>query len=334
MVLYNIINRTNNSGTIKELHCFSKTANIIDSTVVAPYEANFISLSERCRQQCFPFGIDVIVGDDVAAQLTQTHKVIQQLGMHQHDFDVGLTTIKYENLMKPGTNIFGNTIKFGIPITKSTWVTDEVKFPRVFAHPHDKIFEHLAKLASQMGLLLSNTRDGNLLITKAHVDAPSMGTIKEEFSAIADQFEAKFMGRDRFSIYRAMVHAPHHHKSTTIYKATDPVVRMPRLLSFDSNEVVPGGAKNAAEWRKNKSAADSMTIPFPVNSWYGPNGNLWDVNTAVTIISPTLNLLEGFTFLISQVEFKYENKGTSAVLKLLPPTVYSTGEIIEPWVQK
>ena len=75
-----------------------------------------------------------------------------------------------------------------------------------------------------------------------------------------------------------------------------------------------------------------MTLSFPVNSWYGPDEKLWQVNTAVTVISDTLSTKKGFTYLITRVEFKYSNRGNTAVLQLKPPSVYSTdSELVEPW---
>lgn len=325
MVLYDVTQRTNSSGTVKELDFFSKTADIIDSTVIAPYEMNNVKLTDRCKQQCDPFGINVFIGDDTLKSISETRKVIYDTGKTR-EFVIGATFSRTLDL-KPITQKF--------PIKKSKLVTDEKKFPRVKAEPTETIWSHLSKLAAQRGLLLSCTPSGDLLLTTANINGKPVGTIEEEISPLASEFQAKFSGRDRFAMYRAIVKSSSTSRPAGIQTAKDTVVKAPRLLTFNADDNIPGEAKSAAEWRKNKSAADAMSISFPVNGWYAPDGTLWKPNTTVTIISKTLGIdKKNFTFLITRVELKYSNAGNSAVLELKPPAVYGNGDIgQEPWNQ-
>lgn len=317
-ILYDVTQTTNNSGTTKNLEFWSKTADIIDSTVIAPYEMNNVKLTDRCKQQCNPFGIDVILGDDVLKNLNETRKKI---------YKVGEKTERIEEFRSGYQNNRYNIIK--TPIYKSKYVTDEKKFPRVKAEPTDAIFPHLAKLASQRGLLLSCTDSGDLLITKANVNSKIVGTIEESASFMADEYSAKFSGRDRYAMYRAIIKSSSSRPKGT-QTANDLNVPSPRLLTFNADDNIPGEAKSAAEWRKNKSAADSRSINFPVNSWYAPDGSLWKPNTRVTVISKTLETGEkGFTYLITRVEYKFNSSGSNAVLALVPPEMYSDGVITE-----
>ena len=324
MILYDVTQRTNSSGTVRELEFFSKTADIIDSTVIAPYEMNNVKLTDRCKQQCNPYGINVLIGDDTLQSISETRKVIYDTGKTR-EFVIGATFSRTLDL-KPITQKF--------PIKKSKLVTDEKKFPRVKAEPTETIWNHLSKLAAQRGLLLSCTPQGDLLITTANVNGKPVGTIEEEISPLASEFQAKFSGRDRFAMYRAIVKSSSSSRPAGIQTAKDSVVKAPRLLTFNADDNIPGEAKSAAEWRKNKSAADAMSISFPVNGWYAPDGSLWKPNTTVTIISDTIGTgKKGFTFLITRVELKYSSGGNSAVLELKPPTFYKSGEMTEPWLE-
>ena len=318
-VLYDVTQRTNSSGTVKELEFWSKTADIIDSTVIAPYEMNNVKLTDRCKQQCNPFGINVIVGEDTEEKLNETRKVVYDTG-RTRKFVIGTTFSRTFDLQP---------IIQKVPIKKSKLVTDEKKFPRVKAEPTETVWSHLTKLAAQRGLLLSCTPSGDLLITTANINGKPVGTIEEAVSNNASEFSAKFSGRDRFNTYRAIVKSSSTSRPAGIQTAKDSVVTSPRLLTFNADDNIPGEAKSAAEWRKNKSAADAMSISFPVNGWYAPDGKLWTPNTTVTIISETLENKNGFTYLITRVELKYSSAGNSAVLELKPPTLYSTGVINE-----
>lgn len=318
-ILYDV---THNTGgrTEKTLEFWSKTADIIDSTVIAPYEMNNVKLTDRCKQQCNPFGINVIVGEDAASSLNETKKVIYSVKKREsyiYNIDLQKQTVS-ENYIYT-------------PVKKSKLVTDEKKFSRIKAEPTDTIFSHLAKLAAQRGLLLSCTSNGDLLITKANINSKIVGTLEEGKTWLCDAYKAEWSGRSRFAIYRAMTKSASGKKAKGIQKATDKTIKSPRLLTFNSNDSLPGEVKNAAEWRRNKSAADAMTMQIPVNSWYAPDGTLWNPNTRITIISETLLCEKGFTFLITSVEYKYENGGTTANLSVKPPSLYSDGVIEEPW---
>jgi prophage tail gpP-like protein len=322
-ILYNVTPKLTASGRIKDLEFFSKTADIIDSTVLPPYEMNNVRLTDRARQQCTPFGINVIVGEDAAKALNETRRVVSSVG-YGRQFPIGFRLIQDFSSFVP--------INLQRQRQVSRYVTDEKKFSRVSAEPTDTIFDHLVKLASERGLLLSCTKYGDLLITKANVNAASVGTIEEEVSPLASEYIATFKGRDRWNTYRSIASSSSKRRTAGASLARDMAVKAPRLLAFQADDNIPGEASSAAEWRKNKSAADAMTVNFPVSSWYAPNKKLWDVNTAVTVVSKTLGIKNGFTFLITQVEFIFDNGGSRAVLQLKPPTVYSTGAITEPWL--
>ncbi len=322
-ILYDVTQTTNSGGTVKNLEFWSKTADIIDSTVIAPYEMNNVKLTDRCKQQCKPYGISVIIGDDAAKSINETRRIIVTEGTKR----VRATNGRYD----PKNGAFGNYKYETVPNKKSKYVTDEKKFPRVKAEPTETIFSHLAKLAAQRGLLLSCTVNGDLLITKADLNSKSVGTIEESISGLSNEYSAKFSGRDRFAMYRAIVKSSASRKTSGTQTASDLTIPAPRLLTFNADDNIPGEAKNAAEWRKNKSAADAMSLSFPVNSWYAPDGSLWTPNTKVTVISETMSAKKGFTFLITSVEYVFSNSGCTAKLSLKPPSVYSDGKIEEPW---
>ncbi|MGL4368667.1 MAG: phage baseplate assembly protein, partial [Spirochaetota bacterium] len=282
------------------------------------YEANNISLTDRCKQLCSPFSISVFVGEDAAKSINETRKTV--------------TTVGYKNVKgwRKHDNILLPTVN-RVAVKKSSYITDEKKFPRVKAEPTDTIFEHLSKLATQRGVLLSCTKDGDLLIDKFNPQSDIVGTIEEGVSPLAESYELKISGRDRFATYRVKVKSSSSKKAAYIQEATDPRIVAPRVILMDADDAIPGEAKDAAIWKRNKKAADALSFPFDVTSWYAPNGTLWRPNTRLTIISETMGIKNGFTFLITKVVYKFEKSGSTASITLVPPTVYSNGDIEEPW---
>jgi len=321
--LYDVSHNIDNRGRTKKLDGWSKIANIIDSTIYPPYEMNNVTLSERCKQQCEPYGIQVIVGPDAAEKINETRRKVVMTGYKWQ-------TAKQNDKNYTGLQFGNKDIKY-VPTYKSKLIKEEKKFPRVCAKPTEKIFDHLVALAKQRGVILSCTKHGDLLITTANINGESVGTITEDGSYIAEQYVASFIGRKRYATYKAIAQSAHSKNASKTGVATDLTVKSPRLLVFNASDDIPGNAKSAAEWRKNKTAAESLDIPFPVNTWYAPNGKLWEANSLVTIISPTLLVKNGFTFLITDVEFTSSREESSAILKIVPPTLYAAGEMVEPW---
>lgn len=317
-ILYDVTHKQLREGSFKELSIYTRTADLIDSTVWPPYEANNISLVNRCKQQANPFGINVVVGDGVNE--TVKRKVTKE--WKEKGFDGPVRPRYLFKTFDEQINYLAMQIGT-VAYKKSKIITEEYKFPRVAAHQTDKIFDHLKKLAAQRACLLSCTKYGDLLITKANLADPPVGTI-EEGKGLAEQFEAKFVGRKRFNIYRALMHSARHGAPVLAAVVKDNDVPAKRILTFQANNVLPGEGKKAAEWQMRKHAAESFTFPLPVNGFYNPQNKIWQPNTLITIKSKILDVPNGeYTLLIKAVEFNYENNGIATILSLTPPWAYS-----------
>jgi prophage tail gpP-like protein len=230
---------------------------------------------------------------------------------------------------------------FGI---KVIFDADDRPFKRVTIRPTEKIFDHLAHLAAQRGVLISSTEQGELKFMKAKdvfaALGQSVGTIEEALPP-GMEFKARFDGRQRYNVYKALALSPGRKhkikKNSKAETAEDAMVTLyatatkGRQLTFEVNELEGGEMADAAEWRRSKQMAEALTVSFPVSSWYAPNGALWKENTLVTVISKTMYVPDGFDFLIRSVEYDYDEKGTTAVLGLCPPQVFTGEPIDEPW---
>lgn len=205
-------------------------------------------------------------------------------------------------------------------------IDDDSTFDRVTADEGESVFDFLAKLAAQRSALVSSTVNGDLIITRAKVGAP-VATLQEGGQG-ALSFTARFDGRQRFNVYRAVGDSPLGNK---VGIAKDSRVPRSRFLTFKADETISGDIQKAAKWKRSKQLTEALTIPFPVDSWYDPKGNRWQENTIVTIVAPSLHLSEGFDFLIRSVEYEFSPQGRTAVLNVVPPQVYTGEDIQEPW---
>jgi prophage tail gpP-like protein len=207
-------------------------------------------------------------------------------------------------------------------------IDEDEPFDRVTAGQQDRIFDHLAGLAKQRAALLTSTPQGKALFTKAETGAP-VSVILEDFPPYMES-RIEFDGRARFNVYKATAQSPK--KSSKTATANDPQVPKSRFMTFSADDATEADLQKAADWQRSKALADALTINFPVNSWYSQEGDLWSPNTIVTVVSPTLFVPNGFDFMIRSVEFIFQPTGTTAVLGLVPPSVYTGEDLVEPWV--
>lgn len=214
-------------------------------------------------------------------------------------------------------------------------IDEDPIFDRVTIEPETTIFEHLAELASQRGVLISSTPLGELLFCNAAKGKP-VGTISESVPP-GQSIEIEFDGRKLFNAYRIIAQSPsrkNKYKGNLKHAiAKDDNVPRSRFMTFKADDVALTGLQKAADWKRSKQFADALTFPFPVSSWYAPDGTLWRENKLVTVVSKALELPDGFTFLIRSVEYLFDGKGTNAILQLVPPQVYTGETLLSPWSQ-
>lgn len=215
---------------------------------------------------------------------------------------------------------------FGINVIFNDDNRIDEAFQRITASANIRIFDHLADLASQRGLLLTSTNKGDALFTRSN-SGQSVGTVAEG-SAPALSWTATFNGRNRYNIYKAIGQSPFGAKDAI---AIDNIVPRPRFHLFSANDTTEGNIQDAVNWKRSKQLAEAMATTIPVGSWFAPNGKLWEKNTLVTIVSETLGVPLGHTFLIRRIEFEYDILGQTAKLDVVPPQVYTGENIDEPW---
>jgi len=200
-------------------------------------------------------------------------------------------------------------------------------FDRVTAGDMEKIDTHLKKLAKERAVLMSNTPDGDLLYHEADLKSPPLATLQEGQLPVGN-YRVGAKSRARFKSYRVLLTTPLDNFESV---AVDNNVSGSRHKVMRIQGAVEGEAGAAARWARNLAWIEALTISLPVEGWLDPNGNVWAPNTKYTLVSPSIHLPDGFNFLVRSVEFDETADGKSAVLKLIPPQLYSKEEVAEPW---
>ena len=201
-------------------------------------------------------------------------------------------------------------------------------FDRVTANASDSTADFLKRLARQRSVLLTCDSEGRLVVTRANTTGVSVATLEEGVTAGVTGWGATFDGHKRFFEYRAVRRGPSGETEAII---SDPAIPRSRFQTVSADDTTLGDIEAAARWARNKTLADTLSVKLTVQDWYDPQGDLWAENTLVTVIAPTMFINDGFEFLVKRVEYTLDSKGRGTVLELVPPTVYTQGEIVEPW---
>ena len=206
-------------------------------------------------------------------------------------------------------------------------VDEDEPFDRVTASGSDTEMSLLLKHATQRGVLVTTNATGDLILTKSN-PSKTVGTLEEGQPGISIP-ESRFDGRKRFNSYRGTSQSPFNLSQEAVAK--DDKVPLSRFKNFKFDDTTDGNIQKATDWKKSKTIADSLIIPVDVTGWIAPDGTVWNTNKLVTLISPTLFLSNGFTFLTRSVEFKFDEDGKTIILGLVPPQLYTQTPFEEPW---
>jgi len=203
------------------------------------------------------------------------------------------------------------------------------KFERVTAEESEKVLAFLMKLSAQRGLIVSTNTKGELVFRAAKTTGMPVATFVEGQPGFTE-LRGSFDGRARFNSIKVVSTEPDNNNRST---ETDSRIPSTRGIIIRMDDTNGGNIKTAARYHLNKTIAKSIAISIPVADWYDDASELWRENTFVAIQAPTLYIDEAYNMLIRSVEFAMEPGGRTATLDVVPPEVYTNGEVREPWVK-
>lgn len=218
---------------------------------------------------------------------------------------------------------YGLEVNFSAGATAKDGVFDRVK-----AGMTEKNGAFFAKLCKQRAILFSSDIRGNPFFLTAENTGDPVDSLGDSLFKTREQ-SAVFDCRKRFHTYKAIVQRRGAAKKTAV--SIDKAVRRTRMTAFSADETTAGNLQTAADWERAKALGAALTMPITVDNWYDSQNRLWEENTFVTVVSSTLSLPNGYTFLIRGVEYVIEANKRHTILSLVPPSVLSGGKLEDPW---
>lgn len=189
-------------------------------------------------------------------------------------------------------------------------------------------FQAIQKLAEKYKLLITDTPEGDLLLTNIGSDI-TKNEIKHSFTenTAVLEYERRRTEHERYSkiIVKAQTRSNDNFygkNANQIYaERNDPDVRRKKvkIIVADSN-LSQTEALNRANWEAQSSSGKADTITYKIRNWFGNAGELWRENQLVHVDDDFIDA-EGY-YVISSVEYSISDGGTIAVLTLNPPEAF------------
>lgn len=204
-------------------------------------------------------------------------------------------------------------------------IDDDTRFEQAQTAETDTIASFLQKYANQRQAFINSKPDGNARVWRAAIDSQSVGTI-EEGKSLPIGFKYEYRGRKRFTSYKGICKTPLTTLKTFVNDVRVPLTRKTTVLI--ESATTEAELEKAVTWHRNRTDAEAKKRVFPVVGFYAPNGELWTENTIVSIVSRTMNVPDGFNFLIEGIERKWNRQGKFTDLHIADPGAFYVGDLV------
>jgi prophage tail gpP-like protein len=240
---------------------------------------------------------------------------------------------EWDNGQISGSSMLGIAQKLAAPygITVTSAVANLPAIPQFNMMIGETAFEIIERIARFSQLLPYDTPDGNLYLSQVGtVQAASGFTLGQNVR----RAEVEYSMDQRFSVYKAFIQSMAvlgdlGDGGNLLATVNDPNCTRHRMRVIISEG---GGLGNniaiqRATWEMNRRAGRSKIVSLEADSWRDSAGTLWTPNTLVPISLPQLKLPNEI-WLISEVTYRRDERGTAADLVIMAPQAFNPEPIL------
>jgi prophage tail gpP-like protein len=220
---------------------------------------------------------------------------------------------------------------YGINVTLASGVEVGPPIPTFNISVTDSPAEIIERVARYRAFLAYEGPDGNLILSGVGTARAASGFAEgknvEEMSVVyaADQRFKEYL------VYLVSMDTLDDLAGGGNLQAieTDPVVLRRRRKAIVS-EAGGGGldiSKKRAVWERNRRAGRSSRLSLTTDSWRDGAGELWTPNTLVDLALPSMRISQA-TWIIGEVTYELDERGTHARLTMMPPTAFEPEPIL------
>ncbi|TKI02901.1 phage baseplate assembly protein [Martelella alba] len=191
--------------------------------------------------------------------------------------------------------------------------------------------EIIDRISRWAALLYYDQPDGNLLMTRVGAKKAASGVaqgLNIQDAAYESSMDERFSNYTGVSL--SVTPMTGDYSAITRASATDPEALTMRyrhrIVIVESTMVAHDKAQACINWEMNRRYGRSKMLQVTVDSWRDSAGKLWEPNTLVPISIPVFGL-KNENWLLSEVSYIRDERGTAAQMVLMPPEAFT----VEPY---
>ena len=220
---------------------------------------------------------------------------------------------------------------FGVKVTVKGDVG--AAFDKVEAELSDKAWDFLKKLAEQRGMVLSNDKDGSLLVYKPEVEAVSASFVQGEFPFISCSSE--FDKQGMYSHITGYTKTTNEDKSEKYTYENKLLVKNGVLRCYAQviEDTDGGGLEKAVKSLAAQMLASCVKYRLTVSGHRDKDVKLYHKNMSISVKAPGAEIYKETKLLVDEVTLKRsDGEGAVTEFQLVLPGA-RTGELPEvfPW---
>jgi prophage tail gpP-like protein len=220
---------------------------------------------------------------------------------------------------------------YGIDVTLADGADQGEPIPQLNVLIGESVYDVLERLCRFRALLIYDQPDGSLLLSGVGTVAAACGF--QEGINVLDA-SASYSMDGRFSDYDAVRQSLDTLKDVgdsgnLIASVQDSSVPRLRYRAVIAESVLGGQdiALQRANWEMARRQGRSFQVRLTTDSWRDSSGALWAPNTTVPLNLPGLKM-KPLTWLVSEVTYHRDERGTTAELLIMPPNAFYQEPII------
>lgn len=195
-------------------------------------------------------------------------------------------------------------------------------------------WEIIERTCRYRGLLSYENPDGNLYLSRVGTTSMASGFAQGQ-NVESATFEMSMDQRfQKYNVYLQSVQAYRDvgAGANCIETVVDSNVKRNRQMSIIAEGDGTLGinvAQARGYWEKNRREGRSTKVTLTTDSWRDSDGTLWTPNRLTTISLPSLKVQpDPATWIISEVTYHLDEKGTTAELTMMPPAAFTPAPIL------
>lgn len=213
-------------------------------------------------------------------------------------------------------------------------------FKKVAIDAEQKVHQFLVDLASQRGLVLSDTTDGNLWIGPSEPAGAPVARFGGEGGFMtaappiqpATKITPRFNARAYYSEITGIGKAKRKNTGSK-YTAKNQRLDIVRPFAFTTDDVEKGELPRTVDMKLGRMFGSMVSyVMGPIPTWHTADGALFQPNTTIMVAAPEAMVYNETEFLIRTVVLRQEAGQQMATFDLVLPGAFS-GEVPErlPW---